>query len=269
VKQAVLFLILVFGITWSVGFWVAAQPAPTSLSGFLAAFLPQVWAPTLVALTLVAVSHGASGVRTEVAERLKYRRGTTPWLALAALTPAIAIASAVAAARFAGEGAAFTPSQAIPFAIGMQIITGAVGEELGWRGFLLPRLRKHYGPVTAAWVMGLLWSLWHLPAWFVPWLPHRTFPLAPTLIMTACFGVFMAFVFYRAGESVLATILAHLSLNIMTAMGGVRLSSFVFWATLATIFSLIAISASIAMRRSVRGIIPVERGQTTPTRPLG
>ena len=45
-KQVVLFLILVFGITWSVGFWVAAQPAPTTLGGFLAAFLPQVWAPT-------------------------------------------------------------------------------------------------------------------------------------------------------------------------------------------------------------------------------
>ena len=39
----------------------------------------------------------------------------------------------------------------------------------------------------------------------------------------------------------IATILAHLSLNIMTAMGGVRLSSFVFWTTLATIFSVIAI----------------------------
>ena len=70
--------------------------------------------------------------------------------------------------------------------------------------------------------------------------------------MTACFGVFMAFVFYRAGESVMATILAHLSLNITTAMGGVRLSSVVFWTTLATMFSVVAILASIAMSRSAR-----------------
>ena len=231
---------------------MAAQPAPTSLSGFLAAFLPQVWAPTVISLILVGVSLGARGIRAEVVERLRYRRGSAPWLALAAITPAVATAFAVAAARFAGDGAAFTPSQAIPFAIGMQIITGAVGEELGWRGFLLPRLRKHYGPVTAAWVMGSLWSLWHLPAWFVPWLPHQRFRLHRRSFMTACFGVFMAFVFYRAGESVIATILAHLSLNIMTAMGGVRLSSFVFWTTLATMFSVVAIWASIAMSRSVR-----------------
>jgi membrane protease YdiL (CAAX protease family) len=269
VKQVVLFLILVFVITWSVGFWVAAQPAPTSLSGFLAAFLPQVWAPTLIALTLIGMSQGARGVRTEVAERLKYRRGATPWLALAATAPAVATALAVAAARFAGDGAAFTPSSAVPLAIGMQIITGAVGEELGWRGFLLPRLRKHYGPVMASWVMGSLWSLWHVPAWFVPWMPHRTFPLASTLVFTACFGVFMAFVFYRAGESVIATIVAHLSLNIMTAMGGVRLSSFVFWTTLATGFLVVAICVSIAMRRSGLGMVAVDRGQTTPSRPLG
>ena len=265
-KQVVLFLILVFGITWSVGFWSAAQPAPTSLSGFLAAFLPQVWAPTIVALTLIWVSHGGRGVRTEVVERLTYRRGSASWLALAATTPAIATAFAVAAARFAGDGASFTPSQAIPIAIGMQIITGAVGEELGWRGFLLPRLRKHYGPVTAAWAMGSLWSVWHVPAWFTPWLPHPTFPLASTLVCTACFGVFMSFVFYRAGESVIATILAHLSLNVMTAMGGVRPSSFVFWTTLATIFFIIAVWASAAMSRSARGML--DRDQTMQGRSL-
>ena len=101
-KQVVLFLILVFGIKWSLGYWVAAQSAPTSLSGCLAAFLPQVWAPTVISLILVGVSLGARGIWAEVAERLKYRRGSTPWLALAALTPAVATASAVAQARRSG-----------------------------------------------------------------------------------------------------------------------------------------------------------------------
>jgi hypothetical protein len=91
--------------------------------------------------------------------------------------------------------------------------------------------------------------------------------MASTLVFTACFGVFLAFVFYQAGESVIATILAHLSLNIMTAMGGVRLSSFVFWNTLATIFSAVAICASIAMSQSARRMVAVDGGQTVPNRP--
>jgi hypothetical protein len=93
VKQVVLFLILVFGITWSLGFWVAAQPAPTSLSGFLAAFLPQVWAPTVISLILVGVSLGARGIWAEVAERLKYRRGSTPWLVFARTPTSTALPS--------------------------------------------------------------------------------------------------------------------------------------------------------------------------------
>ena len=77
-KQVVLFLILVFGITWSLGFWMAAQPPPTSLSGFLAAFLPQVWAPTVISLILEGVSLGARGIRAEVAERLDGKPVTRP-----------------------------------------------------------------------------------------------------------------------------------------------------------------------------------------------
>lgn len=134
-QQVGLFLILVLGITWSLGFWLATQAAPTSLSGFLAVFLPQVWAPTVVLLLLVGVSHGARGIRAEVAERLQYRRGSTPWLALAAVTPAVATSSAVAAARFAGDGAAFTPSQAIPFAIGMQSSLARLARSWGGEDF--------------------------------------------------------------------------------------------------------------------------------------
>src|SRR5687768_11642003 len=97
-KPIALFLILLFGITWSVGLWVAGRPAPTDLSGFLAAFLPQVWAPTVIALTIVGVMEGMSGVRNEI-RRLSYKRGTGRWLILAALFPAAVTCFAVFTAR--------------------------------------------------------------------------------------------------------------------------------------------------------------------------
>lgn len=43
-------------------------------------------------------------------------------------------------------------------------VTWALGEELGWRGFLLPRLTEHFGFTGAALASGLIWAVWHYPA---------------------------------------------------------------------------------------------------------
>ena len=139
--------------------------------------------------------------------------------------------------------------------IGIQAITGAVGEEFGWRGFLVSRLEKAMGFTAAAWIMGGLWSLWHLPVFFDPSMPHYSMPKAVTLPFIAFFGVFLALVFNRSGGSVLATILAHLSLNIMTGFGGVQFSSRTFWGTLAVIFGTCALLTTVVeYKRAKSGV---------------
>src|SRR3546814_20952371 len=44
---------------------------------------------------------------------------------------------------------------------------GALGEELGWRGFALPRLLELMDARRASLLLGLVWAVWHLPAFFL------------------------------------------------------------------------------------------------------
>jgi membrane protease YdiL (CAAX protease family) len=172
---------------------------------------------------------------------------------LAGIGPALATLIAVVVARAAGDGAPFIPSAAVLPVVIVQLATGAVGEEFGWRGFLLSRLVERCREMTAAWVMAILWSLWHVAAFFFPGTPHHDLmPPIPALLFTALFGVFLAFVFYRTGQSVLATILAHLSLNITTGVGGVDLSSIVFWRTMVGLFGALALLIIIASHTRAR-----------------
>ena len=41
-------------------------------------------------------------------------------------------------------------------------------EELGWRGYVLDRLQATRSALTATLILGVVWSLWHLPLFFIP-----------------------------------------------------------------------------------------------------
>jgi len=53
-------------------------------------------------------------------------------------------------------------SSVIPVLI-MDLTSGALGEELGWRGYVLNILQKKFTPLTSGVIVGMIWGMWHLP----------------------------------------------------------------------------------------------------------
>src|SRR5262245_33082804 len=234
------FLTIVFSVTWVLCLLLRGPASNGDLRMILAWLLPTVWSPTIAALLLTWRSEGFTGVRREL-RRLGYSRGSGPWLVLAVLLPAAAVAGAGFVARASGAAARFIPAAVAPMMVVLQLVTGAVGEELGWRGFLLPRLRSSFGMVASWWVMAIFWGLWHVAGIFFPGTPLQIAPPFLFLLAVVFFGVFLAFLFERTAGSVLPTILAHLSLNITLGIRGASPSSRAFWWTMVSLLGLVAL----------------------------
>ena len=110
-------------------------------------------------------------------------------------------------------------SDAIALLVGLTFLrtflyAGGVGEEPGWRGFLLPTLQERYSPLVASLVVWFFWALWHLP-WDITGYVGNTFPayLDNRLLRLLPLTVIMTWLYNRSGGSVLTTAVFHTSMN--------------------------------------------------------
>jgi uncharacterized protein len=99
-----------------------------------------------------------------------------------------------------------------PLLAWMMVLGGPLGEEFGWRGFLLPRLSARLGPTPATLVLGVIWTAWHLPLFLLHTWGHP--PLWMFFALLAGASVLMTFGYNLAGGSILAAILAHYTFNV-------------------------------------------------------
>jgi membrane protease YdiL (CAAX protease family) len=87
-----------------------------------------------------------------------------------------------------------------------------IGEEIGWRGFLMPRLRARMSLPVAGFVTGIVWALWHLPIYLAPGQGLVAFAVFAWWVVP--FAVVMGFVAERARYSVMVATVMHGAANI-------------------------------------------------------
>jgi len=98
-------------------------------------------------------------------------------------------------------------------------------EEIGWRGFALPRLQQRWGPLAGTVVLGLVWAAWHLPNYFRPdWSSvngQLSFSgVAVFFLAAVAFSVVITWVYNHTGGSILMAILVHASINFSQGLTG-------------------------------------------------
>jgi hypothetical protein len=215
-------LLKFFSFTYIVSWilWIAAAAilrgaAPKSygllaISGFL--YLLGVFAPSLVALALTALVDGRVGTLGLLRRTVKWSVGARWYVFavgyMAAIKLTVALLLRIATGAWPAFGQESVYIMAIPFSTPVQ-----AGEEIGWRGYALPRLSARLGLPGASVVLGVIWACWHLPFFFISGTDKsgQSFPVY--LLSVTALSVAMAWLYWRTNGSLLLTMLMHAAVN--------------------------------------------------------
>jgi membrane protease YdiL (CAAX protease family) len=225
------FLVLTFASTWALWALViraSAEPssAPPGLALGGPIFLIGVFAPGLIAVALTAWDDGRQAVGTLLGRIAFWRVGLRFYAFALLLVPLTKLAVAALHRALTGTWPRFGETNpALLVAATIISTVSQAGEEVGWRGYLLPRLTERTGLVAASLIVGVIWAAWHLPLFFAPGADTngQSFPLYA--MQVTAYSVAFAWLYWRTGGSLLLTMLMHAAANNtkdITPSGGVQ-----------------------------------------------
>lgn len=210
-------IVLMFLFTW---------PIDLSNSGLMPFKVPFIlylflgWGIFVAAVLMTWLTLGGGAVGQLLQRYLKWRVHWTWYLALL-LMPAAAVIGVFLNAALRGTPADFSKVMAdqlrppglsrlafvLPFFL-TDLISN--GEEIGWRGYVLPRLQAKHSALAAALTTGVIWGLWHIPKLLTHW-DWGYFALF--MLDTIAKAVFLAWMYNGTGGSLLLVAMVHAAWN--------------------------------------------------------
>lgn len=225
------YILLAYGITWMI-----ALPLVLSYYGFIAIEVPFALhyvlpiGPLLSALIVTTGVRGTSGLR-EILARMSKWRVRPIWIFIALFSVWILYFVSSTIITMMGQSwpdlslfgnVLYLPYLTFAGAWLLWTFSFGIGEETGWRGFLLPRLQAKHGPITASLILSVFWAGWHLPM-FLYNENLIAMGVAGTIfwVIGLMFGsVLLTWVYNSSEGSILMTALWHGTYNLFTAAVG-------------------------------------------------
>jgi len=198
---------------------------------------------SIAAIAAAALIDGRSGVGALLRRVTVWRVGVR-WYLIALLGPVALLAAAASVNVLAGAQVVTEGPLVDWLELGQLFVVQVVGvffgawEELGWRGYALPRLLKRVSPLVASLGVGVLWAIWHFPLFL-----SGELPLADAASLVVLSVLFTA-VFVRTKQSVLIAFLMHAAFN---AAGGIAILLFEGSDRVQMFWSMTAVTAVVAL----------------------
>ena len=210
-SQLVVFFLIAFIIAW--GTWIPAFllpnfPKQLSMLG--------LFAPAISGLVVAWMANGRSGIGEVLGRYQKWRFGVQ-WYGLSiGLIPTFFLLAVLLSGVISGH-----PLEQIWVGSPLYFVLASFvwlmminsGEEIGWRGFGLPKLLETIkSPWLASLILGVIWGLWHLPIYLLP--GQSSFPYPLFMLLTIGSSFIYTALFMETKGSLLPAVLLHASTDI-------------------------------------------------------
>jgi membrane protease YdiL (CAAX protease family) len=213
-RTLVAFFALTYAVMWACFIAVAALAIPASSPLGAVLLLLGAFAPGLVALWLTTRTEGREGTLALLDRLFDWRVGARWYVFAFSYTVAIKLAVALIYRVATGAWPRFglEPWYLIPVAILLSAPLQA-GEEIGWRGYALPRLAARFGLARASLLLGLIWACWHLPQFFIREADTYGQSFFVYVLQVTALSVAMAWLFGNTNGSLPPVMVLHSAVN--------------------------------------------------------
>lgn len=224
---ALRFFGLAFGLSWL--FWLPATFVKQDIMTFpwLLLLIGGGLGPALAEIILIFRSSNRQERRDYWQRVFDIRRISGRWHAVIWLTfPVLNVMALLLVLWGGGQLPEFelarrflaAPLAILPYALFM-LLFGPLPEELGWRGYALDALQLKWNALTASLVLGVLWTLWHLPLFFMAGtfqseqLGLGTPAFWAYCLSTVLSSILFTWIYNNTNRSTLSAILFHFMVN--------------------------------------------------------
>jgi len=207
---------LTYALTWAIESpLVFLTDSITATQGLVIVILASN-VPSAVAIVLTAMVFGRGALRKLLGRLLIWR--VNPFWYLVVFLGPVALTGGVVGLNALMGGPALSLGMTLVGAaifFAFSVVPGsALGEEIGWRGYVLPRLQSRMSALSAALLIAPIWGLWHLPLWLTGE-PGRTPTLYTGFLVSAfALSIIFTWVYNSTGGSLLMIVLLHATVNL-------------------------------------------------------
>jgi len=214
------FFVLTYALTWAIESpLVFITDSLSDTQGLVLVILASN-VPSVMAIVLTAMVFGRGALR-KLLGRLLIWRVNPLWYLVVVLVP-VALTAGVLPLNALLGGPALSlgmPLVGAAVFLAFSIFPGsALGEEIGWRGYVLPRLQTRMSALSASLFLAPIWALWHLPLWLTGDPVKTPTFYVPFFLAVFPLSILLTSVYNSTGGSLLMVVLLHATANFPVTM---------------------------------------------------